>query len=368
MENTINSNELEIEKEPRVVNEENKKSNENKNYNAIDLTKFIMAIFVVAIHTKPILSFVDVNSFFYNIFIKLTDYAVPFFFLCSFYFLLKKMKRVGEGNISSIDSLIILKNYIKKMFRLYCVWKILYLPFDIYRIFTNDAGILKNVLYYLRDFVFRGGWSGGHLWYILATIYMSIFLYVFLRLKAKNSLIVVLSFIIFIFGICFGYLISIQDNLPSILNKLTVFFVNIFLMSRIFVSFIYLALIIMVIDLKISFKWFYLLLATVILCVVKIVFRNFFINSFISPIAHFSFFLFILSIKISSKINYVYLRKQSTIIYFIHMLFVYFCSLFFANGIGWQSFIISSILSIGVASIILLIQKKKDFKIFKWLF
>ena len=91
MENTINSNELEIEKEPSVVNEENKKPNENKNYNAIDLTKFIMAIFVVIIHTNPLLSFTNGNTFWDLLIDRLTDLAVPFFFMASAFFLFKKM-------------------------------------------------------------------------------------------------------------------------------------------------------------------------------------------------------------------------------------------------------------------------------------
>lgn len=60
-----------------------------KKYNAIDLTKFIMAIFVVALHVEPLKGMQ--GTFFYQIYNTIARMAVPFFFITSGYLLFYKM-------------------------------------------------------------------------------------------------------------------------------------------------------------------------------------------------------------------------------------------------------------------------------------
>ena len=66
------------------------KSNEIKSFSCIDIMKFIMAIFVVAIHTNPFVNFQNqyISRFFNNLF----QVAVPFFFLATGFLLQKKME------------------------------------------------------------------------------------------------------------------------------------------------------------------------------------------------------------------------------------------------------------------------------------
>lgn len=69
---------------------------------SVDLVKFIMAIFVVAIHTHPYTCIENANlSFFIQ---KLISLSVPFFFVASGFFLWRKM-----DDAIYTDKLLILK-------------------------------------------------------------------------------------------------------------------------------------------------------------------------------------------------------------------------------------------------------------------
>ena len=69
----------------------------NREYYMVDVGKFIMSIFVVAIHTRPT---VDMqNNCIKSLMNVFMDCAVPFFFLASGFFV--ELKRSG-GDISLI--------------------------------------------------------------------------------------------------------------------------------------------------------------------------------------------------------------------------------------------------------------------------
>ena len=59
----------------------NKEILNNERYYGIDLFKFIMCIFVVAIHTNPLVN--NTNNILNTVYSILTGMAVPFFFLTS---------------------------------------------------------------------------------------------------------------------------------------------------------------------------------------------------------------------------------------------------------------------------------------------
>jgi surface polysaccharide O-acyltransferase-like enzyme len=93
-----------------------------RQYNSIDLCKFIMAFAVVAIHTLP---FADVkNVVFRNIYDTFVGLAVPFFFLASGYLLAVKMDYPygSEGDLHRIQK------QLRGMLRLYLTWTVIYAP------------------------------------------------------------------------------------------------------------------------------------------------------------------------------------------------------------------------------------------------
>ena len=67
---------------------------ERKKYNTIDLTKFIMAIFVIAVHTYPLVGIN--NTTVLDVYKSIVYIAVPFFFIVSSYFLFMKVNKFDE--------------------------------------------------------------------------------------------------------------------------------------------------------------------------------------------------------------------------------------------------------------------------------
>lgn len=130
-----------------------------REYKGIDVFKFVMALFVVVLHTHPLyqinspLNFLTADV--------IARMAVPFFFAASGFLL---EKRIG---VSGADVKGVLSRYIRKILGLYCIWTIIYLPVIIYNnIFNTDDTLVRGVLTIVRDFIFVGSYS--HLWYLLA--------------------------------------------------------------------------------------------------------------------------------------------------------------------------------------------------------
>lgn len=86
-----------------------------KNYDLVDLFKFIFSILIIGIHT---------NAMGFNILGRL---GVPFFFMISSYFFFKKYLTKNTK-----DQYQQLKNYLKRLFFLFLSWQIIYLPSAIY--------------------------------------------------------------------------------------------------------------------------------------------------------------------------------------------------------------------------------------------
>ena len=91
---------------------------QNTNYKLLDLMKFICAFLVIGIHTRPLQAVSDVADklFYYDI----SNYAVPFFYACTGYFLIVRQQNKG------VHEKICFR--IKKVLRLSVIWSIIYLP------------------------------------------------------------------------------------------------------------------------------------------------------------------------------------------------------------------------------------------------
>lgn len=144
----------------------------NKQYNGVDLIKFLCAILVVMIHIPPYDPGAG-DCLAAELFQScVTRVAVPFFFIASGFFLYRKC------TYESFDWKPI-SAYILKILRLYLIWTVIYLPFNILRIRWDAEGVSHGVKRYLKDLLFVG--SFPHLWYLVATMIgvcmVSFFLY-----------------------------------------------------------------------------------------------------------------------------------------------------------------------------------------------
>lgn len=115
---------------------------ETKINGTMDILKLIMSILIVGIHTEP---------FGFNIWLDrgygiITRLCVPFFFVSSAYFYWSREKGT--------------RAFLKRLFMLYIVWSVIYLPFDFESLSKMRLG---QVLY-------RYLWAGNEhaLWYLCA--------------------------------------------------------------------------------------------------------------------------------------------------------------------------------------------------------
>lgn len=84
---------------------------------AVDLFKCIFAICVVAIHT---MAFKDHGESAYFAFTYcITSFAVPYFFVCSGYFLGRK---IYGKDLQKSDYRLIIKNYAQRLLKPYLIW------------------------------------------------------------------------------------------------------------------------------------------------------------------------------------------------------------------------------------------------------
>lgn len=173
-----------------------------KNYIQMDYAKFFAAILVVAIHIPP---FLDVNKtaslLLQQVICRL---AVPFFFLCSGFFLGKKLERKA-------DTL----RYAKRIATMYLVWSVLYLPAILERFWKPDRALGKNLGELLRRFFVIGSYI--QLWYLLGTLYGVLILYLLLKIKGMTKKrLMVLATIVYLLGVAGNSYRHLWDGIAGV--------------------------------------------------------------------------------------------------------------------------------------------------------
>ena len=145
-----------------------------KNYDIFDITKFIMALMVVAVHVNPLGQNTDYIRYPFLVI------AVPIFFLISSYLLFKKIDLTNDTTY--------LNKYIKRNIKLYFGWFIVLLPFVIKNHVGNTLGItLKNIIV---DFILGSTFPAS--WYIMATVIGTYLIYLSSK-KFGNIVTMILS-------------------------------------------------------------------------------------------------------------------------------------------------------------------------------
>ena len=164
-----------------------------KQYAAIDIAKYVSALLVVCIHTYPLLEVSEtLNTFFIQVICRM---AVPFFFVSSGYFFFQKEFASKE---ESLDYLI---RYEKRLFKIYAIWTIVYLPYTILD-YAHSGFRLYHVLSYLRDVVLNGSYY--HLWFLPALMLGTFIVWILLTYIGPKRMYQVVGSLYFV-----GYLINV---------------------------------------------------------------------------------------------------------------------------------------------------------------
>jgi surface polysaccharide O-acyltransferase-like enzyme len=149
---------------------------------SIEYLKLTLSIMVVGIHTllfkeiSPYLSYIFVNGIF--------RIAVPIFFIISGFYFYHSVSMRG------------FYLWFKRMFLLYLIWMVIYLPYY----FPKDISSINNILYFLFKLCF----GYHHLWYLIGSVGAACIL----QISKKQSDFFIMGFAIsmFLIGVTLQYM------------------------------------------------------------------------------------------------------------------------------------------------------------------
>ena len=156
-----------------------------KSLDAIDLAKFIGSILIFAMHCVIFSDYERISL----IPELISRWGVPFFFICSAYFLFSKSV---EGNISRD----VLLRYIRRIAILYAVWFVFNIPSVVYyRFLSKDLSFAKACLKFLKNFFLGSSFTGS--WYLASSIFSAWFIYT-LSKKLKTKTVLCITFFLYL--------------------------------------------------------------------------------------------------------------------------------------------------------------------------
>ena len=321
-----------------------------KEYKVLDVMKFVMAIVVVAIHTRPEMSFS--SPFVIRLFESVYSIAVPFFFMASGFLLFRKISLPLNE-----DGELRIKSYLKRMCRLYLVWTIIYLPLTIYGFYIDGLSPIKAVAVFIRNTLLVGeNFMSWPLWYLLALIVAVSIIYILLKLKVSKTWIVIIGILMAFIGVGLDYC-----HANELLNPIVDLYFKVFLKTRngFFVGLMYVAL--GLLCAKLDEIPFYTWVFIFILGIVGVFYNCPLSNALVT------FALFIITTYLRGRwINLnasLAMRTMSTIVYFTHMVFMAVIVCILKSSIGLSLFVIVSMFSICICMVLMRYKNSKVFNL-----
>ncbi|RZK76713.1 MAG: hypothetical protein EOO92_14170 [Pedobacter sp.] len=332
-----------------------------KEFKGIDVTKFVLALFVVAGHTHPFKG-VD-NLIFMQIWEASLLLVVPYFFMAAGFFLFSKVYKKDEKTYQ-LDTL---RPYLFRIFKLYVYWTIIFLPITLWRYATDDLIFQKDLILFVRGtFFFGENYYSWPLWFLLSMTYSVAFIYLLTLINFKWRGVFIISIALFIIATIFNYLVK-EESENSLLLALGRAVKYLFLTGRLFTGMFYLMMggVIALNKIRLS------ALSIVLMIIVAIVSQLYEVE-IVSPLLFsllpITLFYLTINLKLESIKNNAFLRKCSTVLYFTHMIVFFLYSLVFkeVSYFGWDAFLVSVIVPILLTPLI--IQNEERFPILKELF
>lgn len=322
----------------------------NRRINQLDVVKFILSFFVIALHTLyPFQSSLPNNGIIYTI----LHVAVPFFFITSGYLLFRKIEiPINKDGINTI------MKYLKRIFSLYCIWTIIYFPITLYGAHANHIKFSSFILSFIRKFLFVGEfYYSWNLWYLNGLIVAVLIILLLLILKFKPKFILIFGITMFFGGILLDFLLNIETNeLPEYINKILNMYRWIFEKVRngFFKGFPYLS-----IGFYLSHKKLDLKIGTIML-ILGFISYYLGIKCGLMPLAT-GLFIIVCNIKMNYNKYLDYFRISSILIYLLHMIFIFIYVEFINYGDNFNSlklFIFVSFSCITMSTLIYFLSKK----------
>lgn len=285
-------------------------TNNIKSIHLVDITKFVAALLVVAIHAQPLRYNEALRIW---LFWPIVSLAVPYFLIISSYFFWNR----ETPN---------LKKYLCRIGLLYVVWLMIDSPILYKQLFSNGASFQHNILIFLRGLFFGQTFPGS--WYLCCSIWAISISYFFWKKKIRMRIMLCLGIILYFTGKIILYFLSI---LPEPIANSAGMFYRVYGIMQIstFSYFIYVFMGYWLVVEKKYFeafrsKWW--LIIGLLITILELSFNHIyeFPISVIAPLFIIPW-LFVYTVTTSFSISdsvALRLRKMSTLVFFIHPTFV----------------------------------------------
>lgn len=326
---------------------------EENNYNCIDATKLIMAVLVIGCHTDPLYG--CTNPFLTALVHSLLQTAVPFFFLCTGFFLWKK-----AGSASSADRQAMFRRSLVKNIKLYVIWSAIYAPLAVVFYYTSGFSVVKAIASYLRGFFLTGqNYNSWMLWYLLSCIYALIFILFLLKRDVPLVRITIWGGTVFLLGLLLTEFIKYDGALPAPVMAVRHLLSETIERGRIFTGFFFLPMGMLLAEKKTSPGTGFVLF----LCgFVGDIFLDGVVGSLFRGLAAIGIFLLASGIRLKSRPLYPMLREMSIILYFIHMyVWTFYYTLVYGQAtFGMDSFLMTTLVSLVFAYLLTMFRYRRN--------
>jgi hypothetical protein len=327
-----------------------------KEFKGIDVTKFILALLVVAGHTHP---FKDIqNPTFLYLWKQLQLLVVPYFFMAAGFFLFQKV----DQQPNKAQKLAVIWPYIKRIAKMYIYWTIIFIPITLWNYATDDIVFHKDIILFVRGTLFFGeNYYSWPLWFLLSMTYSLAFIYLLTLLDFKRTTIFLISVLFFVVATIFNELVK-QESKHELLLAIGRAVKYLFLTGRLFTGMFY----VMIGGLIANHQFKLKPLSIVILIAIAGYFQYHPIK-IISPLFFGLFpiglFLLTYNLRLNFVNNNAFYRKSSTVLYFTHMIIFFVYSLLFRSldYFGWDAFLVSVMIPIALTPLINTYENKMPF-------
>lgn len=332
----------------------------NISFSGVDFTKFIMAIFVVAIHTNP---FIGINNIFTQIWDLVIRFAVPYFFIASGFFLFLKLNK-EQSKSGKLKQLIA---YLRRIIKLYAYWTLIFLPITIWKFVNNEYSFYDDILLFIRGVFFIGeNFYSWPLWYLLSMIYSLIFIYFLIRFNVNFKGIFIIAILLFFVAILINKSIKYEGGISTIKHFGKV--LNIAIGSgRLFIGMLYIVIGGFFSNYNKEIPR-YILLTSFFIGLFFQIYKLDYISNFTFLLLPIVIFYLSKTCVVSESLKGYFFRKSSTIMYFLHMIILFIYTLFFKEFVyyGWDAFVICVLVPILLTPLIL--KNEDKIKILKKIF
>ena len=176
---------------------------EGNAYRGTDAAKFVMALFVVAIHAG---FFTDIDGGVAFVVIQVfARMGVPFFFVASGFFFSKGLAKRPDGEAAYVRS------YVLKLLSMFAFWCLVMLPFWVRNLVASQGFGPAPALILLRTIVF----DPGVFWYLEALVVCALVSWPFL-MRNRTGLLLALGAACYVFGMFGDSYYGLVKDLPVV--------------------------------------------------------------------------------------------------------------------------------------------------------